>query len=263
MNVPQYQFIPTYNTISKKYEIDLCHNENICELAKYYIYFILDDSGSMNSRTENGTRWKELHIMVQKLTEICNSINQYGVNISFLNKSETYNITNYNDIYTLLSFDPCGSTPTCERLQTILNIPSNLPKLIVLFTDGCPDGGNVGLTNFYNLLKTRDAEKNRITIIACTDNDQDVEFLNRLDKEIQYIDVVDDYKSEKLEILKKQGSSFPFSYGDYLIKSLLSTINPIYDNFDEKKIEIIEDQYGNRKMQYCYNNHSNDSCIIL
>jgi hypothetical protein len=39
-------------------------------------------------------------------------------------------------------------------------------------------------------------------------------YLNGWDKDIVNLDVVDDYKSEKQEILKVQGKSFPFSFGD-------------------------------------------------
>jgi len=264
---PPTQFVQTYNIISKKYEIDACHNENIMELANYHIYFLIDDSGSMNYNTNISTRWSELKIMVKNLTELCNSVNPYGVNILFINKLETYNITNYYDINNILLFEPSGSTPTCSKLQRIFDIPSELPKLIVLFTDGCPTMPNSGtsdVNNFYNLMKNRNAEHNRVSIIVCTDNDDDVAFLNRIDNEAKYVDVVDDYNSEKKEIMQKQGNNFPFSRGDYLIKSLLGPINPIYDYFDEKKIEIIIDTHGNRKMQYVsYDSNVNNNCIIL
>jgi hypothetical protein len=39
-------------------------------------------------------------------------------------------------------------------------------------------------------------------------------YLNDWDRTIPNLDVVDDYKSEKKEILACQGKSFPFSYGD-------------------------------------------------
>jgi hypothetical protein len=39
-------------------------------------------------------------------------------------------------------------------------------------------------------------------------------YLNDWDKEIPNLDVVDDYKSERKEILKCQGKSFPFTFGD-------------------------------------------------
>jgi len=39
-------------------------------------------------------------------------------------------------------------------------------------------------------------------------------YLNDWDKKISNLDVVDDYKSEKQQILEYQGQSFPFSFGD-------------------------------------------------
>jgi hypothetical protein len=39
-------------------------------------------------------------------------------------------------------------------------------------------------------------------------------YLNNWDRTIPNLDVVDDYKSERKEILACQGKSFPFSFGD-------------------------------------------------
>ena len=47
-------------------------------------------------------------------------------------------------------------------------------------------------------------------------------YLNNWDKTIPNLDVVDDYKSEKKEILACQDESFPFSFGDVrIIRNLL------------------------------------------
>ncbi len=69
-----------------------------------------------------------------------------------------------------------------------------------------------------------------VTIIACTgnkkgksrlgylrnllDDNQCMDYLNDWDKEIQMFDVVDDYRSEKREVQRCQGTDFPFSFGD-------------------------------------------------
>lgn len=42
-------------------------------------------------------------------------------------------------------------------------------------------------------------------------------YLNDWDRIIPHLDVVDDYKSEKEEVLTCQGPSFPFSFGDVRI----------------------------------------------
>jgi hypothetical protein len=42
-------------------------------------------------------------------------------------------------------------------------------------------------------------------------------YLNDWDRTIPNLDVVDDYKNEKKEILACQGKSFPFTFGDVSI----------------------------------------------
>ena len=42
----------------------------------------------------------------------------------------------------------------------------------------------------------------------------DFSYLNHWDKRILHLDVADDYRSERREILKVQGKHFPFSFGD-------------------------------------------------
>ncbi len=73
------------------------------------------------------------------------------------------------------------------------------------------------------------------TIVACTDDDEAVSYLNKWDRELDNLDVVDDYRSERKEVKAAQGSSFPFSFGDYVVKSLIGSIDPTLDNLDEKK----------------------------
>jgi hypothetical protein len=71
--------------------------------------------------------------------------------------------------------------------------------------------------------------------VACTDDDEAVSYLNKWDRELDNLDVVDDYRSERKEVKAAQGSSFPFSFGDYVVKSLIGSIDPTLDNLDEKK----------------------------
>ncbi|CAF1585811.1 unnamed protein product, partial [Didymodactylos carnosus] len=53
-----------------------------------------------------------------------------------------------------------------------------------------------------------------------------------------YIDVVDDYRNEKKDILKiQQDPMFSFSFGDYIVKILLGSIHPWFDELDEKKVD--------------------------
>ena len=65
-----------------------------------------------------------------------------------------------------------------------------------------------------------------------------MEYLNNWDQTIPRLDVIDDFRNEKLEILGAQGSNFKFSFGDYIVKSLIGSIDPEMDNMDEGRAEM-------------------------
>ena len=54
------------------------------------------------------------------------------------------------------------------------------------------------------------------------------------DRQIKNLDVVDDFRSERVEIKKKEGMAFRFSFGDYVVKSLIGSIDPTLDRMDEQ-----------------------------
>lgn len=60
--------------------------------------------------------------------------------------------------------------------------------------------------------------------------------MNEIDADVPRVDCVDDYTSEKQDVLDVQGNAFPFSYGDYIIKALLGAVDPAFDNLDEKNL---------------------------
>ena len=45
-----------------------------------------------------------------------------------------------------------------------------------------------------------------------------------MDDSIENIDVVDDYISERAQVLMIQGNSFAFNTGDYVVKTLLGAV---------------------------------------
>ena len=53
--------------------------------------------------------------------------------------------------------------------------------------------------------------------------------MNKWDREIPHLDVVDDYKTETHQVRATQGPSFEFSFGDYVVKAL----SPSLDESDE------------------------------
>ena len=63
----------------------------------------------------------------------------------------------------------------------------------------------------------------------------------RFDKDIHNLDVVDDFISERKEVKAARGSNYPFSFGDYVVKSLIGSIDPELDNLDEKSNVVKDD----------------------
>jgi hypothetical protein len=69
--------------------------------------------------------------------------------------------------------------------------------------------------------------------VACTDDEGAISYLSRVDRDVPRIDVSDDFVSERREILAAQGAGFHFTFGDYVVKSLLGSIDPSFDRLDE------------------------------
>lgn len=67
-----------------------------------------------------------------------------------------------------------------------------------------------------------------VTFLACTDEPEALDYLNNWDKTMDNVDVVDDYRSELAQIREKRGPNVKFSFGDYLIKALIGSIDPAY-----------------------------------
>jgi hypothetical protein len=63
--------------------------------------------------------------------------------------------------------------------------------------------------------------------------------LNKWDREIPNLDVTDDYESEKNHIKRAKGKQFRFSFGDYVVKSIMGSIEPKLDLLDESKCQIL------------------------
>jgi hypothetical protein len=249
----------------KKYEISPLFREDILCVKDYDIILICDDSASMcelssymslkTNKMMSNTRWDELQETVEVIVELGILLDDDGIDIWFLNRDQPIkNVKCKETVTNLFNIKPSGRTPLTRCLRRVINEPSAKPKLILVVTDGEPndDDGNSDCNNFVNLLKSRDAKKNRISIIACTTVDAQIEWLNRVDGEVENVDVIDDYISERDQILKVQGSNFSYSQGDHILKMLLGPILQKYCDLDGNKL-----QFDNSK--YTPNNNNNNS----
>lgn len=95
---------------------------------------------------------------------------------------------------------PNGYTPLPRVLNTLLseNKQSNLNErklLVIIATDGEPtdDSGQSAIREFKLSLKSRSPIV-YTTIVVCTDDEESVNYLNRWDRKLPRLDVIDDYR---------------------------------------------------------------------
>ncbi|CAF1074956.1 unnamed protein product [Brachionus calyciflorus] len=254
MNSQNFQNAPILQNLIHKHEISHDYANRLQYLYGYKTVFIFDDSGSMNSelddsplnknQSQRATRWNELEYFASISLEIANLFDPNGCDVYFLNHQPP--IKNIKNVGEFLNYfrqiRPGGYTPLTRTLDQVLKDNANLvgyekKLLIVIVTDGEPTdaSGKIDINGFKKCLLSR-KPKDRIftSIIACTDEDESIEYLNKWDREMYNLDVVDDFRSEKKQIQKVKGSKFSFSYGDYVVKCLLGSIDKSLDKCDEK-----------------------------
>ena len=240
MNIhpPPYNRIHNMEEIIIKYEIDRLFSEKMHILSHYKIVLLLDDSGSMNTPvSQQKTRWDELKEVVNIVFDI--AIVYEPLDIYFLNRLDRMTVRNHEELNTILSAVPQGITPLNTALQKIINKYKHIykPILVVIATDGIPtnERGYIDIENFTRTIRDRDYEKFYISFLACSDNEKDVGYLNELDHDIPNIDTLDDYLSEKKEVLQVQGEYFNYTFGDHVVRLLLGSLCPELDALDEPK----------------------------
>jgi hypothetical protein len=189
------------------------------------------------------TRWQELQRIVTTIVEISSVLDKNGVDVYFLNRSPVKGISNTRQIVDAFNYEPHGFTPICNTLRKVIHEYSDAltekKLLIILVTDGAPtdDRGKTDaeINKMYNLLKKERSDRIYTTIIACTDDTETMNYLSNWDEKLRNLDVVDDYESEKIKIQRCRGKNVSFSYGDYVVKSLIGSIDPEIDNLNEKQ----------------------------
>jgi hypothetical protein len=166
-----------------------------------------------------------------------------GCSIYFLNKrtSPVHNVKDESQIIPLFEDKPSGYTPLAKVFNQVLKdnetILNEQKLLVVVVTDGEPtdEFGKQAIYPFRQAIQNR--HKNVYTsIVACTDDQSCVEYLNRWDRDLPRLDVVDDFRSERDEVQKAKGVDFPFTFGDYVVKALVGSIDPDLDNMDENSV---------------------------
>jgi hypothetical protein len=219
------------------------------------IDFIIDDSSSMNEDTDSiksikssitiyHSRWEEVHQRILQIVDIIVHLPISKIYIGFMNNKSwntmlsrdsmnSFEFKDYihNFVNNKFSNRPSGYTPTAETLKAHFKLFNRASHY--LFTDGVPSDG---IDNVISVVTGRNASNHPITFVSCTNNSQETEWMKLLDNNEPNIAEVDDYESEKTEVLENQGSLFPYTKGLWLLCLIAGSTVKILDDIDENKL---------------------------
>lgn len=231
-----------------QFEITIAQANDLVVLQDYEIIVIADDSGSMKNiaapikerkkKGVNPTRWDELKSTIGAIVEIATCFIETGIDIHFLNRDPLMGVKSINDasLSDCFAAPPEGATPLTEKLEMVVKkytAERDRKLLIFILTDGEPNDGRESFCKkMRGFLDADSAHRIRVQIMACTCNETEIEWLNRLDSEFQEVDVTDDYYAEKVEVLKK-GKAEKFTRGDWCMKAMLGPVSHKFDIWDE------------------------------
>jgi len=210
----QLNIVDKLNILENEFEMGNKYREKLPTLSDFEIVLLVDDSGSMRTPLENSkhpTRWDELKEVINVTIKIATIFDEDGIDIYFLNRNNVFGITDYNQMNDILINEPYGTTPLAKKVSEIFERYSNSikPVLLVIATDGVPtnDYGSVDIDNFKRIITNKNHSKFYVSFLACSDRDEDIGYLNVLDRKVPNVDTLDDYLSEKKEVLAVQGSN--------------------------------------------------------
>ena len=228
--------------------------------------FLFDDSGSMRNTDRGATmsRWNELKHFAANAIALASAFDADGVDVYFLNRPKVSNVKSIAQLEQVFLKEPTDYclTPLTNKLELILQehrqqfAKGNM--ILIIATDGEPKArdGSDSVRVFTDALRKRhhtvgvpSVSYIPISIRACTNDDNSIGYLNKLDNDKKmYLDVCDDYHAELIEIQNVLGRDFTFTFGDFTLKTLLGSVDAWMDNTDEPqnftKYEVNYQKFG-------------------
>jgi len=217
-------------------------------LSKCVVVLLCDDSDSMNRpiaeegtdpfAPKRSTRWLELKKLASNIIEIVTAVNPDGLDIHFLNRPNLEHISAVTGLQNAFGVIPVGGTPLVGKISSIINtyqqkISRSQQLLLIVITDGEPTDGT--RNDLFNVLVNK-KDNIHISFAECTDQAEDMEYLDAWDGIIKNFDNTDDYREELSRVKNVQGSQFKFDYMDYVVKILLATFVRWYYNLDQVRV---------------------------
>lgn len=243
-----------------QYEVPVGMLTKLLELRNYRLNFLIDDSGSMRAPTDvfmgeacvhtaRGqkvppdtpmTRWQEAENRLHILLDIIAYVPTQEITIGFLNAKQKIKLSHQGKtieqfqvdahaavVQAFSSIDVKYKTPTHRELSKAFAEASrhSSPTMHYFMTDGVPSDQPVEAV--ASLIQNRaEPHKNPLTLMSCTNEDQEVEWMKEIEESAPYVSELDDFNDEKQEVVGDQGSAFPFTKGFWLVSQLVAAINP-------------------------------------
>lgn len=229
-------------------------------LSTCEIVLLCDDSDSMSLPiAEEGTdpfapkrssRWLELKKLASVIIQFVTAINPTGLDLYFLNRPKVCNVSSSAGLQNIFNIPPHGGTNLTEALLQVYqekkHVLSSKKLLIVTITDGEPvDGTDTARSNLFNAIDyiIENGKGNiHVSFAECTDNAEDMEYLDQWDGLIRNWDNSNDFREEVQRVKTIQGPQFKFTFVDYVIKILLATFVRWYFNLDQVKVTNSQQQ---------------------
>lgn len=228
--------LKTLKAILVRYKVHIAEANDLLVLQKYNIAVIADDSGSMMNRTNIGTRWSELKDTLTLVIEIACCFDADGVDVYFLNRGGVKGVAHAKDprLESAFASGPSGGTPLAETISRVIRDQgSEKPLLLLVATDGVPDGGVDKVSTVIRQTIKDPDQQVRYQLLPCSDLERDIAWMNDLDEEFPEVDATDDYETEKAEVLRA-GLAKQFDRSDWIMKALLGPVSKKFDAWDER-----------------------------
>lgn len=212
-------------------------------LRHFKIVILCDDSGSMNTTVDQTkrTRWDELRDIVKIILQISTIFDRNGVDVYFLNRPPVLKVTDPDAIDESFKEDPHDYSNLATALDYIFGLEvaqsGNDKKLLVFVaTDAEPtnDRNLKDLSSLETVMrKKRRPDTTHVMFLLCNDNPKCVEFLSKWDRDMENVDVLDDYRTERDRVRRTRGDTHAFGYGEYILKALLGAVDRKWDALGE------------------------------
>jgi hypothetical protein len=243
-----------------KYEVPVGLINKLMALQFYQLKFIIDDSGSMNAKTDSFmneasehvlrgqpksatvamTRWQEAETRMHNLIDILTYVPTKSIEIRFMNAPNVINLQRAGKTIDQFRAEGHGQlvqafttiavrykTPTLRVLTQSFQAAAMGadPCMHYLLTDGVPSDAVVQQVADL-IVHRQNPEANPVTLISCTNEDDEVNWMKEVEEKAPFCSELDDFHDEKDEVIHDQGVAFPYTKGYWLISQLVAAINP-------------------------------------